>query len=142
MREGPYSEQIPSLLLMSVLMGTPSGCLPPFLPALQNMYGTLCLASVFPLPLPLSPSASLYFCVHQKPSHVTARVCSSVTPRTKCPAQPTLSQSSVTWSEFLWRARYKNTPSLSIPEQLAWVLNNWLLLFGAPWVTLQHATAM
>lgn len=142
MREGPYSEQILSLLLMSVLMEISSSCLPPFLPAPQNMYSTLCLASVFLLPLPLSRSASQYFCVHQKPSHVTARVCSSVTPCMNCPAQPPLSQSSVTWFEFLWWARYKNTPSLSIPEQLAWVPNSWLLLFGAPWVMLQHATAM
>ena len=142
MREGPYCKQIPSLLLLSVLMGIPSSCLPPFLPFPQNMYSTLCLASTFPVPLPLSPSASQYSCVHQKSSHVTAGGCSSATHRMNCPAQSPLSQCSVTGFEFPWWAWYKNTPSLSITKQPAWFLNSWLLSFEARWVMLQHATAI
>lgn len=58
------------------------------------------------------------------------------------PCTAPLSQFSMTWFEFLWWAQYKNTPSLSITKQPAWFLNSWYLLFEAPWVVLQHATAI
>lgn len=143
MRGGLYCKQIPSLLLRSVLMGIPSSCLPPFPPIPQNTHSTLCLASInmFPLPLPLSLLASGYLCAHQKSPRATAGSF-SVMHHVSCPAQPPVSQCSVTWLEFLWRARHKNTPLLSITKQPAWFLNSWLLLFEARWVMLQHATAM
>ena len=64
----------------------------PFLPAPQNTHSTLCLANMFPLPLPLPPSDSQYFCVHQKSSRVTAGCCSSAMHRVNCSAQSPLSR--------------------------------------------------